>query len=57
MTPDWLSTQKKIEGLKLMHMYELHEYTMKKSYCIFRENQNLTTMTPNDPRLIFDPIA
>ena len=20
---------KKIEGLKLMHMYELHEYTMK----------------------------
>ena len=21
---------KKIEGLELMHMYELHEYTMKK---------------------------
>ena len=29
MTPDWPSTPKKIEGLKLMHMYELHKYTMK----------------------------
>ena len=57
MTPDWLLTPKKIEGLKLMHMYELHKYTMKKEELILSENQNLNTMTPNDPRLTFDPIT
>ena len=36
-----------------MHMYELHEYTMKNR----SENQNVTTMTPNDLMLTFYPIT
>ena len=43
----------------LLQVYELHEYTNSniKEVMHFSGNQNLTIMTPNDPRLTFDPIT
>ena len=59
MTPDWLLTPQKYWGSQAYAFVWVTwiYYEKKKSYCILNENQNLTTMTPNDPRLTFNPIT
>ena len=44
---------KNIEGLKLMHMYELHEYDMKKEE--LKHFKWKSKFDHYDPRLTFDP--
>ena len=46
-----------IEGLKLINVYESYCQATWTSYSIFSENDLLTPVNPNDPRLKFDPIT
>ena len=49
---------KKIEGLKLMHMYELHEYTIEiEELMHFKWKSKFDHYDPKWPQVNIDPIT